>query len=119
MTVTATENGSSETRGGLAGLGAISGNVSHTTVTPTERAYISDNLTVTTGGDLTVSATGTNTANATATGIMVAVYGIGVSDAQATVVPVGSPLDLALARETGTVPPAVAGYHVYPATTRA
>ncbi len=85
VTALANANGTAEADGGLGALAGVSGNVAHNTIDPTVKAFVSDNFTVNAGGNMTVSATANNTASSTTTGVSVTLYGIGVSDAEATV----------------------------------
>ncbi|MGO8902052.1 MAG: beta strand repeat-containing protein [Isosphaeraceae bacterium] len=84
ITATSTDTGTSQADGGLLGLAGISGNLADSTVTPTVTAYVADDLSVTTQGDMTVAAAATDSATNTITGINVSIYGVGVSKGQAT-----------------------------------
>ena len=81
-----TDTGNSLAGAGLGGGFAISGNTASSTVNPTVRAYVSDNINVTTPANqnVTVSASATNTSKSDVTGIVAAGFGVGVSKAVAT-----------------------------------
>ena len=86
VTVTAatSDTGASKANGGLAGVGAISGDIADSIVKPTVKAYVSDNVNVSTPDNLTVSATATNNATSNIIGVVVSAYGVGVSAGQTT-----------------------------------
>ena len=73
VTVTAatSDTGASKANGGFAGVGAISGDIADSIVKPTVKAYVSDNVNVSTPDNLTVSATATNNATSNIIGVVV------------------------------------------------
>ena len=63
----------------------MSGNVAYSTIQPTVQAYIADLVNLkTTGAGMTIAASANNTATSKITGVVVAAFSIGVSDAEAT-----------------------------------
>ena len=84
VTATTSDTGASQANGGLAGVGAISGDIADSIVKPTVKAYVSDNVNVSTPDNLTVSATATNNAKSNIIGVVVSAYGVGVSAGQTT-----------------------------------